>query len=160
MINITCPDLSQLQAWLSAMPDTIRTTVSTQLQSLTQSLLGTVQDKLDGGVLQSKSGRLRDSISSMVEDSGDVISGSVFVDGDVPYAAIQEYGGSTKAHVIEASNAKVLAFSWQGKDAFFKRVSHPGSVIPERSYLRSSLADMQDEILAGMEDAINTSISD
>jgi len=30
---------------------------------------------------------------------------------------------------------------------------HPGSVIPERSYLRSALDDMKDEILDGLADA-------
>ena len=30
---------------------------------------------------------------------------------------------------------------------------HPGSLIPERSYLRSALEDMKDEILAALADA-------
>ena len=36
---------------------------------------------------------------------------------------------------------------------FARKVEHPGSLIPERSYLRSALEDMKDEILASLTDA-------
>jgi hypothetical protein len=42
----------------------------------------------------------------------------------------------------------VLAFVSGDGQRFARRIEHPGSVIPERSYLRSSLEDMKDEILA------------
>jgi hypothetical protein len=37
---------------------------------------------------------------------------------------------------------------------FAKHVHHPGSRIPARSYLRASLAEMADEIDAGMKSAV------
>ena len=47
---------------------------------------------------------------------------------------------------------KVRAFVAGNGQHFARRVEHPGSVIPERSYLRSSLEDMKDEILAALAD--------
>ena len=41
---------------------------------------------------------------------------------------------------------------------FARRVEHPGSVIPERSYLRSSLDEMSDEIVATLADAAAESL--
>jgi hypothetical protein len=47
----------------------------------------------------------------------------------------------------------VLAFIAGDGLHFARRVEHPGSLIPERSYLRSALADMTDEILAALANA-------
>ena len=69
------------------------------------------------------------------------------------YAAIQEYGGKTSAHEILPVKAQALAFVIGGGQLFARRVEHPGSLIPERSYLRSSLEDMQREILAALAEA-------
>ena len=69
------------------------------------------------------------------------------------YAAIQEYGGKTSAHEILPAKGDVLAFVIGGVQHFARRVEHPGSLIPERSYLRSALDDMKDEILASLTDA-------
>lgn len=98
------------------------------------------------------------------------ITGRVWIDGKtVPYAAIQEYGGKTPPHVIEPVNATVLAFmspgslglsSGGGENGlvFAKRVNHPGSNIPERSYARLALVqlrgDFEDGIRATVDEAI------
>jgi hypothetical protein len=39
-----------------------------------------------------------------------------------------------------------LRFQLGGKVVFAKRVNHPGSRMPERSFLRSALYDMESEI--------------
>jgi hypothetical protein len=41
---------------------------------------------------------------------------------------------------------------------FARKVEHPGSLIPERSYLRSSLDDMRDEILSALAGAAADSL--
>ena len=69
------------------------------------------------------------------------------------YAAIQEYGGKTSAHEILPAKGDVLAFVAGDGQHFARRIEHPGSVIPERSYLRSALEDMKDEIVAALADA-------
>jgi len=60
----------------------------------------------------------------------------------VPYGAIQEHGGTTKPHVIVPKRASVLSFGGR----FYKKVNHPGSVIPPRPYLTPALIGSQDKI--------------
>lgn len=110
-------------------------------------------DKLAGGVLNARSGALSDSIVASVSAGVDGVLASVGSEGDVRYAAIQEYGGKTSAHEILPAKGDVLAFVIGDAQHFARRVEHPGSVIPERSYLRSALEDMKDEILAALADA-------
>ncbi len=92
-------------------------------------------------------------IAASVSADADSVVASVASEGDVKYAAIQEYGGKTSAHEILPVKAQALAFVVGGAQLFARRVEHPGSLIPERSYLRSSLDDMRDEILAALADA-------
>lgn len=110
-------------------------------------------DKLSGAVLNPRSGALSASIVASVTADADSVRASVGSEGDVKYAAIQEYGGKTSAHEILPAKAAVLAFVVGDGPHFARKVEHPGSLIPERSYLRSSLEDMKDEILAALTDA-------
>ena len=111
-------------------------------------------DKLSGQVLNVRTGNLRRSIFSGVEDNGDTIEIWAKQSGDVKYGAIHEFGGKTAAHEILPVKAKALHFIVGGKEVFAKIVHHPGSVMPERSYMRSSLEDMKDTIIAGLKDAV------
>jgi hypothetical protein len=57
-------------------------------------------------------------------------------------------------HIIEPKKASVLAFAGgDGGMVFARRVNHPGSKMPERSFMRSSLRDMSTEISLGMKDS-------
>jgi hypothetical protein len=58
--------------------------------------------------------------------------------------------GTGSAHEILPVKGDVLAFVAGDGQHFARRIEHPGSVIPERSYLRSSLEDMKDEILSAL----------
>lgn len=111
-------------------------------------------EKLSGQVLHVVSGDLRRSIHSVlpVEVGATSVTGRVGQSGDVKYGAIHEFGGKTQAHVIEAKG-KALAFQWKGDQVFFKKVNHPGSVMPERSYMRSALAEMAPEARTEMQAA-------
>ena len=112
-----------------------------------------IQQKLSGEILQTQSGALAASIISSIENDGSDTSVSISSTG-VPYAAIQEFGGKTAAHDIVAVKAKVLEFSAGGGQVFARTVHHPGSTIPSRSYLGSSLAEMRDEIKSGFKQAV------
>jgi phage gpG-like protein len=154
MITVNVDD-SKVQAWFRGMPAKVKARLEQAIYTLSEKLRShVVKDKLLGQVLNRRSGRLGQSIQERVESSGSSITGIVYSSGDVPYARIQEYGGRTAAHVIEARNAQALSFVMGGKHVFAKRVNHPGSNIPERSYMRSSLADMKDEIIQKMTIAV------
>lgn len=127
------------------VPEAVRTRLRGEAVRLTQALAALVRSKLSGPVLQRRSGRLIGSIRSELIETADSVGGRVSTSG-VPYARIHEYGGQTSPHEIVAKNSASLAFVWQGRQVFFKRVNHPGSKMPERSYMRSSLEEMRSEI--------------
>jgi phage gpG-like protein len=118
-----------------------------------------VEDKLSGQVLQMRTGTLRRSIIEQFNPTAD--GASAVVRATKIYGRIHEYGGVTPPHVIEPKTpGGVLAFQMGGKTIFARRVNHPGSKIPERSFLRSALRDMvengqiRDEIQAATDAAV------
>ena len=140
------------------MPDDVRRALHAKIMKLTLQLEAHVKnDKLSGQVLHTRSGRLKRSIKSEVVDRGSIITGKVVSTG-VPYAAIHEFGGRTQAHEIVATKAKALSFIMGGKRVFFRRVHHPGSVMPQRSYLRSAMDDMHQQIVDEMAAAVREAV--
>ena len=105
-------------------------------------------------MLNARSGALRDSIALLASEQDGQIGTKIFSDGDIPYAAIQEYGGKTAAHEILPDKAQTLAFVMNGKQVFARKIQHPGSQIPERSYLRSALEEQGDDIATALTDVV------
>ncbi len=151
MLSLSIDGAEALQARLDAFPAAVLSDLTAKAQDLANALADKVKfEKLSGEVLNVRSGALIASIGAEVASGGDEVSASVGSYGDVKYAAIQEYGGKTAAHEILPAKGNVLAFLVAGAMHFARRVEHPGSVIPERSYLRSSLDEMSAEILAAL----------
>ncbi len=151
MLTLSIDGAEALQARLDAFPAALAADLAAKAQALGEALADKVKfEKLSGEVLNARSGALIASIGAEVASVGDGVSASVGSYGDVKYAAIQEYGGKTGAHEILPVKGRVLAFLVGGAMRFARRVEHPGSVIPERSYLRSSLDEMSAEILAAL----------
>ena len=138
---------ARLDAFAAALGDAL----AAKAETLALALADTVKlDKLSGQVLAARSGALRDSIEAEVAADGDAVVATIGSVGDLKYAAIQEYGGKTGAHEILPVKGKVLAFVAGGATRFAARVEHPGSTIPERSYLRSTLDEQSDAIVAAL----------
>lgn len=160
----------EVAARLGAMPDKVRAKLRTAIRSLTVDLLAKVKMNLTGRVLNVRTGLLRRSINMRVDQqegtSGPgspdkVISGSVGTNKrTVPYAAIHEFGGKTRPHVIVPRKARVLVFQagLYGQTIFARKVNHPGSVMPERSYLRSALREMTPKANASIAEAVRAGI--
>ena len=106
--------------------------------------------------LQQITGNLARSVSSEVQDDGSGPLGLVGIPeaNTVPYARILHEGGTTRAHVIEAQNAKALAFNVGGTMIFRRKVNHPGSKFPARPYLTSALQEQQAKIKVDLTAAI------
>lgn len=155
-LNVTITGDKELIARFKSMPNAVNQALYTKVLSLTLRLENLVKTgKLNGQVLNRITGALARSIHSVTDRSASYVLGRVFSSGDVKYAAIHEYGGHTAPHIIEPKKASVLAFAGKSGDTVFaKRVNHPGSRIPERSYMRSSLRDMSTEISLGMKEAV------
>ena len=139
---------------LAGMPDRVRQALSSKATVLAVALEAKIQQKLSGGVLNMRSGALASSIIATVNESSADISVRIGTSGDVKYAAIQEFGGTIPPHEIVPDKAKALAFVVGGKQVFAARVNLPAVTLPERSYLRSSLAEMAGEIAEGLSGAV------
>lgn len=160
MLSIALDGADTLGARLDDLPAAVRAAVSAKAADLAERLRAHIaDDKLSGQVLNAKTGALRASIGADVTIDGDRIAARVFSGGDLKYAHIQEYGGQTPAHEILPDKAKVLAFIVGGGTVFARRVQHPGSTLPERSYLRSSLADMAGTITAELKATVTDALA-
>jgi phage gpG-like protein len=145
--------LDSYSATLAAMPERVRDALSSKANALAADLQAKIQQKLSGAVLNQKSGALARSVVTMIDDSSENISVSIAT-GDIKYAAIHEFGGVIPPHQIVPDKAKALAFILGGKQVFAARVNLPAIAIPECSYMRSSLAEMADEISDGLTEAV------
>ncbi|MCE2691639.1 MAG: phage virion morphogenesis protein [Rubrivivax sp.] len=88
---------------------------------------------LQGKILQ-RSGGLAGSISQRWSASEAVVGSNKV------YAAIHQFGGRTKPHVIRARNKRALSFG----GIVVRQVNHPGSNIPARPFLRLTPRDLRD----------------
>lgn len=112
-----------------------------------------VRAKLTGDVLKERTHHLHDSIHfNVTNDANGVIA---TVGTDVVYAAIHEYGFTGTEQVREHIRRQSVAF---GKPITPVEVSvraHARKVnLPERSFLRSTLAEMATGIVERLEQAI------
>lgn len=156
-------DYSGVSEGLDKMPVLVVQAVQNKMRVLTVDLQGyVIANKLQGQVLNHKSGALSRSIQEDVLADGDTITGEVFSSGDVKYAAIHEYGGvihhpGGTPYIPNANGggaefvSKIFASSLKGAGL---PVTKPHDItMPERSFLRSSLAEKSDEIVAGIKAA-------
>ena len=97
-----------------------------------------------------KSGALAGSIGVTIDDASAGVAVRIAASSDVKYAAIHEYGGTIPPHQIVPDKARALAFLVGGKQVFAACVQIPAVAMPERSYMRASLAEMADEIREGL----------
>lgn len=173
MITFSIQGQEQLIARFEGMGDRIHAALLKKMHVITQDLRNyIIQNKLSGQVLKKDTGKLQQSIQENVIDAPQTVTGEVFFDtATMPYGAIHEYGGTTKPHVILPVKAKALAFMAGGNapafladtgnskafvtKIFAKKVNHPGSKMPERSFMRSSLADKYDSIQQNLNDAVS-----
>ena len=71
---------------------------------------------------------------------------AINVGTNVVYARIQEFGGTTRPHIIRPRVKQALAFSVGGDRVIVKSANHPGSIIPAHPYLRPALLSSRKEV--------------
>jgi phage gpG-like protein len=109
------------------------------------------KEKLSDDVLHVRTGRLRRSIhADPVTVSGTQVQG--IVGTNVEYAAIHEYGFSGVVSVRESLRTSVLG------NSFTVRAHTRNVHLPERSFLRSALTELQPQIRAEVESAVDSYI--
>ena len=88
--------------------------------------------KLEGGGILMRSGMSGGLMGSVTSSSS---STAAWASTNKAYGAIQNFGGTTRAHEIKARNAKALRFLSGMQTVFARSVHHPGSKIPARPYM-------------------------
>lgn len=155
MINVVLTGDREVIAQIDRMPASVRVMLRRKIRSLALRLKAKIQKgKLSGQVLNVVTGALRRSIDQRVSEDAHSVMGEVFSSGDVKYARIHEFGGKTRAHDIFPKKADALSFMMGGRQVFAKVVHHPGSQMPERSFMRSSLREMATTIQREMKEAV------
>jgi phage gpG-like protein len=138
--------LDQASPALAAMPERLRAALTAKAGALAAELQAKIVQKLSGGVLNMKSGALAGSIAVASNELSNGVAVRTTTAPDLKYAAIHEFGGTIPPHEIVPDKAKALAFLVGGKQAFAARVQIPAVTMPERSFMRSSLAEMAEDI--------------
>lgn len=132
-------------ARLRAAPERLQKNLGAVVQRLSIQLQTLVKQKLNGPVLHVRTGTLRRSINRLIEESAQAIFAKVGT--NVRYAAPWEYGFTgdvpVRAHARRTRSGGVADVR-----AHMRHV-----VMPERSFLRSSLNDMKPRIEADVRKA-------
>jgi phage gpG-like protein len=143
-------------ARLEKINPTVRGFLQEAINTSSLELIGYIRrSKLSGNPLHQRSGRLKDSITSKITDSEDLISG--IVGTNVEYARVHEYGfkgtETVKAHLRTIKQAWGRPLRAGAKQINIRSHSRKAN-LPERSFLRSSLRDLEGKIKKRMEDAV------
>ncbi|HEX3884750.1 MAG TPA: phage virion morphogenesis protein [Stellaceae bacterium] len=144
---------AQVISLLERITPQVRSHVARTVGSLGLALQRRVQDeKLSGQALKVRTGNLRASINTEVADSGSRVAATVGT--GVRYGRVHEYGFqgivSVRAHlrhVTQVFGRPVAAT--QNVRAHSRQVN-----LPERSFLRSALREMQGTIQAALNKAV------
>jgi phage gpG-like protein len=143
---------------LRALPDNANAGIARAIAKLGVTLQSNVQqNKLSGQVLKERSGTLKSSIDVSADQSSGKISATVFT--DIDYAGAHEYGFSGTVNVraslrlIKEAFGRPIAAKIIAVGAHSRRMD-----LPERSFLRSALADMTPNIGAAVTDAVREAI--
>ncbi len=161
-------DETKIQARLTAMPAKVHGALVRKVTTLRLALEAKIKGKLSGQVLNVRSGDLRRSIFSETLERATSVVGRAASSGDVKYAAIHEFGGVIKhpggtPYIVTKDMAMGALFISKAAAANFKTpppVTKPHDIpMPERSYMRSSLGEMADQIVAGLKEAVGEGLA-
>ena len=133
-------DSAEAMAFVKNLEPNILAAVRIGLVDFMDRVRNRVVRKLSGEVLRVRTGRLRQSIHSTVQKMPWGFLGKVGT--NVKYASIHEYGGTIVLPVIYPVKAQALRWFVGGKPVFAMRAKAHAIRMPERSYLRSSLAEL------------------
>lgn len=136
---------------LNAFPEVIKAGLTRGIGRAVLRVLRRVKEsKLSGQVLNVVTGRLRRSVTQRVEQEGSNVVG--YVGTKVKYARAHEYGFNGVVTVREHLRQAVSGFK-------ATVMAHTRNVhLPERSFLRSALADLRSEVNGDIRDGVAEAI--
>lgn len=166
MFNVVLTGSRELLLRFDAMPPNVRKALAKKVFALTLMLEARVKTKLTNQVLRVRTGNLRASIFQRTWEAGTALWGAVFSNGSVKYAGIHEFGGviqhpggtayiaKNPNHILGTSGGVTFISNAAAANmkAVLRTKPHPIPV-PARSFLRSSLRDMDTDIVRGLKQA-------
>lgn len=139
---------------LEYMPDTVRAILLEKTEDWVEQLEDRVVQNILSRLGKNSSGRMAAAVRSTAGMNGKRVEGRVWIE-DIPYAGIQERGGTTPPHIIRPRNAKVLAFiGATGDKVFAMRVFHPGGTITPTWFMKDAYREIGPIISRGIKTAI------
>lgn len=128
-----------------------------EVNAQTVNLLSFIKDdKLSGQLLNQRSGNLKNSGFTAVEETPETITGTVNFGVTVPYARIHNYGGTI--NVPEVTD-KLMVFQREGITVFTRKHKAFTVTMPARNYMESSLEEKQPEILGALQGAVDEAVA-
>lgn len=156
--HIDLPD--KVERHIGQLSERVRTALEQKIQRLTIKLQAhVVADKLQGQVLNVRTGRLQRSIGQALVSTDMTVTG--IVSTAVKYAKPLEYGFSGTVNVREHLRTITQAFGKELKSpvtATVRAHTMQMNLMPPHSFLRSALKDMRPEILQGIDDAVKEAL--
>lgn len=151
----TAQAVSEIRARTSQILQAVRLKMNGLMIALQAHIVG---DKLSGQVLKHRSGKLANSIRvNTAEIAGETVTASVQgAGGPAFYGRLHEFGTSNSYRIVPV-NKKALSFLLDGKQVIVRSVIHPP--IKERSFMRTSFAEMQGRIVEGVRQAFLGSVN-
>ena len=155
------PSPGQIDSRLIAAPQRVVDRVAIEMQRLTIRMQRVIaSQKLEGIVLHHRTGRLIRSVHQDVEVKEGSVVGSVYAGKDAPYGMVHEYGGTF--HI--PMHTRQMTRTWtelRGKSR--RKVKAEGALVmvraydvtyPERSFMRSTLAEFKETFFDRMAHAM------
>jgi hypothetical protein len=139
----------------SGIPESVRKNLRALIPNLTKRLGAQVDANLNAGL---KTRRRLQVKSQMVENPSSLYGQVTTIATSEPVMLPTWLESGTKAHAIEARNAKALYFFWDkmGRNVAFRRVMHPG--FPGIHYTGNALEAMRSEIIDGITQAVRKAL--
>jgi hypothetical protein len=119
-------DVEQAQAYIEGKRDALVDMLAERMDAVNQMMADRVRANLSGGVLETRTGKLLETVmQEPAQISGDIITGAVTAGGEAaPYGIYFEEGGTGYYDIVPV-NARVLAFMGEGQMIFARMVHHP-----------------------------------
>lgn len=150
MIEVTVPNTEQLQRDLGITRARLLADLKREITRVAVDVTAHVKgNKLSGQVLNVQTGRLRRSVNYRVTETSTGIEARVGT--NVEYARIHEFGFKGTVNVREHMR--------NGKQAYTVRAHTRRVNLPQRSFLRSSLSDMRQDIDSRIARVVGQSIA-
>jgi hypothetical protein len=151
MISVEIEGDAAVVAHLNEIPPRLKASLAKTIAFLGAELQQIVRGNLSGRVLKARSGKLLGSVALAVSETGTGATATVSAGGAAaPYARFHEYGVG-HPWLIQA-HGRALRFMVGDQLVFARSVRHPG--LPERSFLRSALREMEPQIRTQIEIAV------